>query len=165
MNDCYIDLRQTTASRQACLKDIYRFTCTCPACHIIEDFESDDNDIFLLQQKQQQQQVVEDSRRARAAEFDDRIVDAVSNDGTETALAIAHDAVRLLSAKECLKWSIRYLADAHMSVYQLELACGTSERKAKKHLQAAHDLNILLTSERSPESKSTAMKLGIKSET
>ena len=155
LNDCYIDLRQSTVLRQAALQDIYRFTCTCAACN-----NGDDGDIGA---ESHQYHIEDDRRRTRAAEFDDRIFEAVNEDdgGTDTALEIAYDAVRLLSAKDCLKWSVRYLADAHMSVYQLEVACGTKGNKALKHLKAAHTLNMQLTGPRSPESRNTAEKLGI----
>ena len=150
LNDCYIDLRQSTAARQAVLLDIYRFTCTCAACSLVVDVPG-----------MEKQRADDDRRRARAAALDDDILHAVSEDGPETALALAADAIRLLGAKECKPWSIRYLADALVSVYQLELANGAKERKARRLLKTAHELNVLLTGRRSPESQGTADKLGI----
>lgn len=143
INDSYIDLRQDTASRQATLQEIYRFTCACEAC---SDDVSD------------AERVEDDLLRSRAAALDEQVM-LLAADDLDSALTVAFDAVRILSSKKCLKWSVRYLADAYMTVYQLEVACGGSEKKAKKYLQAAHELNQRLTGPRSPDTASSRQKL------
>ncbi len=150
INDCYIDLRNTTSDRIKLLQDIYRFTCTCNSCVL--------NDIN------------DNNRRKRANIIDEQIILAASTDdgngeSLNIALTLAYDAVKLLSSNECIQWSIRYLPDAYMTLYQLYVANngGGNNKKAmrngKKFLQSAYDLNILLTGSDSPDSISTKQKL------
>ena len=110
INDCYIDLRQTTAERRAALSEIYRFHCTCKTC------AAADNPASATTAAQ------DDRYRSKAATFDDLILRTISDSGVDTALYVALDAVRLLSAATCLPWSERYLPDAWVTVHDLYLA-------------------------------------------
>ena len=193
LNDCYIDLRQSTHARREALQDIYRFHCRCKACCASDTSTDDDNgenkDMRAIS-------LADDNRRERAAAYDDRIIAAAVADGADIACTIALDAVRLLEASVCLPWSIRYLPDALITVYDLTIATGseqsmsmlclhqqngssrkTSEekmkisastsaslamKKAREGLDKAHRLNILLSGPTSPETISSAAKLGLK---
>ena len=135
INDCYIELRQPAARRRAELADLYRFDCSCPACCCLGAEAGTD-----------------DANRTRAAQLDDLVVDVAAESGPARALDVALQAVRLLTAPENLPWSARYVADAHLSVYQLCEALDKREL-ARKHIAAALEMNLLLQGPRSPVSK------------
>ena len=130
INDCYIELRQSTSFRKKDLQEYYRFECTCEACT-----RSDVDD---------------DKRRERARQIDDRVVEAVSEDGPEIALDLAKDVLRLLESEQCKKWSVRYLPDALSTVSQLASSIG-DRRLSAKCAQMAYNESLLLCGPRSPE--------------
>ena len=156
INDCYIDLRQSTSMRKKDLLEYYRFECTCSACTLCD--------------------ARDDAKRTRAQELDERIMDAIAEDGPEMALEIAKDALRLLLTDDnsnsngeeeqqgpcCLRWSARFIPDAHSTVSQLAAAVG-STALARTHAQKAYDELLLLQGPRSPDTKAAASKRGVKS--
>lgn len=133
INDCYIDLRQSTAKRRKDLQEYYRFECGCDAC-VAADME-------------------DDKKRERASQFDDRVVEAVDEDGPEIALEVAKDALRLLEDEQARKWSVRYLPDALNTISQLASAIG--ERKlGALYAKMAYKESLLLCGHEAPETKS-----------
>ena len=136
INDCYIDLRQSTSQRQKEVQELYRFTCSCRHC------TSPDS--------------TADHYRQKAAKTDELILLTINEDGPEVAIQYALDAVRLLSIEENLCWSIRYLADAHLTVYQLAMAIDTSEyaKIGMKHLNKAYEFSQMLEGDDAPNSMS-----------
>lgn len=136
INDCYIDLRKCTSERQKEVQELYRFTCACKHC------TSPTSNA--------------DHYRQKAAKTDELILLSINEDGPDVAIQYALDAVRLLSIEENLCWSIRYLADAHLTVYQLAMAIDTSEYAeiGMKHLRKAHEFSQILEGEDAPNTKS-----------
>jgi len=143
--DCYIDLRQSTAKRRAVLSDLFRFHCQCPAC----TSASADED---------------DRLRERAAKYEGDILTAAAEMDAGIALDIALGSVRLLDNPRAHSWSVRYIADAHMSVHQLAIELG-QKSLAAEHITKAHYWNQRLTSSESPASKSSLALLHKKGRT
>ena len=129
INDCYIELRQTTASRRRALGEIYRFDCECHACA-----RADPKD---------------DANRTRAVKLDELVVSTAAEMGAELALDVALQAVRLISSSECAGWGERFIADSHMTVCQIAEALGKREL-AQKHRAIALDINRVYQGSRSP---------------
>ena len=134
INDCYIELRQSTSKRRAALREIYRFDCECPACAC----------------SCPEEQAKDDMARERAAQFDDLIVSVAEEAGASAALDLALEAVRLLTSERYWStWSARYVPDAHYTIYQLAQAANKKELAAR-NLSEAKRLSVLLTGPRSP---------------
>lgn len=141
INDCYIDLRQCRADRQAALLEFYRFTCTCSACSLETELMKKDDQV-----------------RVRAADIVDQIV-ALLEEGEDGSQSLAFDAavqsVRLLEDARFTSWSVRYVAECCLSVYQIALSMADREL-ALRYLERAHRWNVQLQGERSPDSRKTA---------
>lgn len=133
INDCYIDLRQATSKRQKDLREYYRFECDCDAC-IAAD-------------------TADDTKRERASQFDDRIVEAIDEDGPEIALEVAKDALRLLEGEQARKWSVRYLPDALNTISQLASAVGNI-KLGTRYARMAFEESLLLCGPHAPDTKS-----------
>lgn len=136
--DCYIDLRQSRTERRKELRELFRFDCNCSACSI--------NDPAVV--------AADDARRKRAKQLDETALE-VAAENPYLALDIALDSVKLLSQEQCLPWSIRYLAEAHLNVYMIASSLG-KKTVAFQHLQQAHHYNIRLQGPCTPETKRTA---------
>lgn len=138
INDCYIDLRQTHAKRQEMLLEHYRFTCNCPGCGIEGDAR-----------------IRDDALRSAAFLLIDELTDIITEDALPNALTKATTFSKTLSTRECLLWSIRYLPELSLCAYEIAL---TLEQRgmAKKYLQKAHALNVLLQGDRAADSQRTA---------
>eukprot|EP00607_Mallomonas_marina_P001165 CAMPEP_0182430106 /NCGR_PEP_ID=MMETSP1167-20130531/36929_1 /TAXON_ID=2988 /ORGANISM="Mallomonas Sp, Strain CCMP3275" /LENGTH=290 /DNA_ID=CAMNT_0024614775 /DNA_START=144 /DNA_END=1013 /DNA_ORIENTATION=- len=120
MNDCYIDLRYSREERRNMLRDLYRFDCHCIACNAAtEDIQADD------------------ARRTRARRLEDSIVQTAGED-PDLALSAALDLVHLLEKTQCRGWSERYIAGAHLSVYQIAEALDMTGMM-KDHIKKAHE--------------------------
>ena len=153
INDCYIELRQCTAQRRAALQEVYRFECECPACGAAQGSPADPTAAANAAER-----TSDDARRVRALQLDDSILAAASDQSPAAALDIALDAVRLLTSHACAKWSTRYVADAHCTVYQLAMALGKCEL-ALQHGREAYRINCLLQGPHSPVSIGLKKKL------
>lgn len=150
INDCYIELRQSTARRRAALKDIYRFDCECPACGPMAPSAGARGD-----ERQQ-----DDQLRERAGCYDDMIISIASSSdgGASAALDVALEAVRLLTSPKCLPWSARYVADAHLTIYHIAESLGKRDL-AYHHAVKAYEMNCRLQGTRAPVSISLGKKL------
>jgi hypothetical protein len=134
--DCYIDLRQSCKSRHRVLLELFRFNCLCEACSMsTSSIEADDK------------------LREKAMKLDDLII-TVCEEDPSIALDVALDYVRLLESPVVTNWSVRFIAAAHFSCYQLSTDLG-NKKIGKEHLWKAHEWNVLLTGTESPASKRT----------
>lgn len=138
INDCYIDLRQSRADRRRQLLELYRFECNCKGCD--EHSKADD------------------TRRVRASQLEAFTL-AVAEEDPYGALDIAVELIQLLTKPECLVWSARYVAGAHLSAFQIAGAIDDTEA-AEHHLRQAHKWNLLLQGDSTPDSRRTAQLLG-----
>ena len=98
INDCYIDLRQSTHERRVALQDIYRFHCTCKAClRADEDKVKNENEetegevnsvsVSVFASASIGTGVCEQDReRVKAHLNDDRVVSTVDKGDVERAL-------------------------------------------------------------------------------
>jgi SET domain len=102
--------------------------------------------------------VTDDAARVLAGEFEDRSIDAVADGDLDRGLAIALDGLALLENPINLKWSVRYIAAAHLLVYQIADEMGVAAL-ARKHIQLAHKYNLMLQGPNTPDSKRTAQLL------
>lgn len=137
INDCYIDLRQPRSARRKELFELYRFECNCPACA--------EEDLAIVKN--------DDNNRVRAKQLDSFVISAAEID-PYNALDIALESVKLLEKAECLPWSIRYVADAHLTVYYICKSINKIDL-SRKHLEIAHQHNVLLQGIGSPDSQET----------
>eukprot|EP01034_Spumella_vulgaris_P027691 gene27691-34453_t len=103
----------------------------------------------------------DDRLRVRVMEYNDVVVDLVEFDNTETALDMAIQVTRQMQSERAIRWSARYLAEAFLTVYQIALSMDRRPL-AREYLQKAHDMNVQLTGERSPETMNTKKLLGAK---
>jgi hypothetical protein len=134
INDCYIDLRQKKSERKAQLLQYYRFDCECQGC-----LQEDSKD---------------DALRIKVGKSSDIIISLVENDYHNEALKLSIEIVDLLENKKHLNWSIRYIAEACLNVYQLSFALNKIEQ-ALLYLNKAHYYNVFLQGEKSFDSLKT----------
>jgi hypothetical protein len=156
INDCYIDLRQSRDNRQSSLAEYYRFTCECLSCNLTSE--------AALTKVDQQDKIRED-----AATYEDKIISLIENQQLSEALDYCLSIINRLEDSETMKWSIRYLPEAYHTAYQIysSLAEETMMKKEKskyhklavKYLKRCYKLNVLLQSQRSPDSKRTGLEL------
>lgn len=147
INDCYIELRQSTEQRRTALRETYRFECQCAACGDgVED------------EKEREERRLDDARRQRAALLDEAILAAASEQSPAAALDLALEAVRLLTSPACALWSARFVPDAHVTVHMLASACGLRDL-AREHAALAYRVNCQLQGPRAPVSLSLRDKL------
>jgi len=150
INDCYIDLRQSKASRQSELWEYYRFRCSCEGCCFPPKLDNS-NALSLS---------MDDNMRMKASQLIDTIISLVEEDEISNAFEVAKQSVSLLEDERFMKWSIRYIAEFCMYVYQIGLNSSINKKKeAQKYLHKAHQLNILLQGTRSPDSRKTSILL------
>jgi hypothetical protein len=175
INDCYIELRQSTRERREKLQAIYRFHCECVAC---QDFDlSILNQLTLGDSALPTQPFPPDLARERAFHLDQQIL-LLAESGLspcEEILAFAQELLTLLSSSSCEGWKERFLGESNLSIYHLALTLSELEgespdllrRKRKvpkrnklyklamKHLVAAHHWHVLLQGGESPDSSIT----------
>jgi hypothetical protein len=147
INDCYIDLRQSRQQRQQSLHDLYRFQCGCASCSILDESSSSQ----------------EDKVRSRAFQLDNSVVSAAEEDA-DTALAVAEQYLSVLKsqsseakqsssvAEASRGWSDRYIAGAHLYMYQIASALG-KRKLAQQHIAEAHRWNVSLQGVDTPDSQ------------
>ena len=123
INDCYIDLRQKKSDRKEHLLQYYRFVCECPAC-----MQDDTN---------------EDALRVKVGNSNEIIISLVENDYHNEALKLSIEMVNILDNEKHVDWSIRYIAEACLNVYQLSMALNKFDQ-AFQYLKKAHFFNVLL---------------------
>ena len=73
-------------------------------------------------------------------------------------MALAREALALLSLESCLPWSLRYLPDAHLSVYQLALALDCPPL-AEQSIRQACRYALLLQGPSGPDYKAASAHL------
>jgi hypothetical protein len=145
INDCYIDLRQTKSERRRILSELYRFECCCVVCSM-ESSEADDK------------------ARSRAMQLDGSVLDAAEADA-DTALLVAEQYLSLLKSHCSLStntatascsrgWSDRYMAGAHLYMYQIASVLGKA-KLAHQHITEAHSWNTVLQGPNTPDSQNT----------
>jgi hypothetical protein len=139
INDCYIDLRQDRATRRHELLQYYRFTCSCTACEPVDA----------------QWVARDDAARLLAAGLDDQLVSLATADDLAAAVELAVRTLRQLESADCLRWSVRFLPEIHLSLFQLLSAKGGKKdsKAAQKALRKAHRLTLLLQGPLSPNTK------------
>jgi hypothetical protein len=182
INDCYIELRKSTAKRRELLQEIYRFHCECPACQ--------DDDLSHIEQLSfhptptlsPAATIPSDAARERALYLDQQILTmAEEGESPYQIISIAQELLNLLQSSPGNGWRERYLGEAFLSIYHLALTLsemegeepqalmksssalksqgGNSSRKAPKyyqmaveHLRSAHHWNVLLQGQEGPDS-------------
>jgi len=182
INDCYIDLRQTRDQRRCALLEIYRFTCECASCGVVDgpchpssavhEFEDasttasrddcNEGEVEASSETKMRMKscLEEDARRVRAATLDDLVISVAEDEGPDTALDVALESVRLLVDEQNLPWSVRYVPEAHINVYQIALILN-KKKLAKQHLLLAHERNRVLQGEDGPDTISSHSKLDL----
>ena len=93
LNDCYIHLLQSRAKRKSQLQEIYGFDCQCMACSQLE-FQSDD------------------TRRVKAAELEELIIEVAAESGPEVAMELCTALIRILESDSSIGWGGRYQGKA-----------------------------------------------------
>lgn len=151
LNDCYIELRQTTEARRTELMDLYCFHCTCAACG------NDSDDII----HNNANRVEDDARRKRALKLDSDMLEFVNMGELEMAIDLGIELIKLLESGKSIGWGERYIAEACVSTSQIMLEIGGSKqrRQAVELIEKAHEWNIKLQGKDSIDSKNTEAKL------
>eukprot|EP01039_Chlorochromonas_danica_P000871 gene871-951_t len=149
INDCYIDLRQRREARQASLLEYYRFHCQCAGCTFThlpptttsgrKDREGGGEEIAVIEAQRER----DDELRQSASDLIDELTDIISQDDLPKALAKAQAMAKTLAKADCLFWSIRYLPELYLSIYEIALTLDQGGL-AKKYLEKAYRLNVLL---------------------
>lgn len=137
--DCYIDLCAEKYERQRSLMDVYRFHCGCPGCSL------------SCTEAQQE----DDKVRVRAGAVGDSVIALIEDGMLDDALHTAKSVASLLENELYKKWSIRYLAETYLHVYQIASVLEYFNL-ATEYLMKAHKLNVSLQGPNSPDSRSTA---------
>lgn len=106
----------------------------------------------LLTKEQMEQ---DDTMRRRAGEYSDIVLSMIGNDELASALDFTEDIIRKMSQPRYLLWSVRYLAEACLTAYQICDSIEGEEDRAFKWLTEANKMNIMLQGAQSPESKRT----------
>lgn len=152
LNDCYIDLRQSRAARREELLDLYKFSCECDCCtgKMFEKFGGSPDEL--------EKSIADDDRmRVKAYSYQDIITDLIEqNDDTQLALDVALQTCKQLETPKYLVWSVRYLHEAYMMVYQLARDL-RNKSLAREYLVKAHELSLKLEGPRSKESARLAI--------
>jgi len=145
INDCYIDLRQDTTTRQTALQEYYRFHCTCSACN---------------EEMEEGERVVADGIRTLASKYEDHLITHYihSDQLTDGLQYLQHTVLLVLETASAMRWSVRYLPEAYLMAHELALAL-RQHSLALKYLKRAYKLNCFLQSDRSPDSLRAAEKL------
>ncbi len=182
LNDCYIDLRQTRAARRAALLEHYRFLCECSACSgISATNETGSNTMNAGSSSSNSsnssssgigegvtaedaasiaKRIADDDKvRVRVAQYSDIVIDLVAEGEHQTALDMSLQVTRLMEDPRYTGWTARYLAEAHMTVYQIALELRLKPL-AREYLEKAHKMNVKLLGKDSAESRKTAKLLG-----
>eukprot|EP01038_Epipyxis_sp_PR26KG_P007243 gene7243-9875_t len=144
INDCYIDLRAKRDDRRAQLMEYYRFQCNCQGC-CFSHFPSTDTEVEIEK---------DDRIRQKTSDFLDSMIALIENGNEFEALQLSIVFVKELEKPIPIMWSVRYLPEMYMSIYQI--AISVQENKiANEYLNKAWQLNVLLQGENSPDSKRT----------
>jgi hypothetical protein len=142
--DCYIDLRQSKKNRRKELLDNFRFYCGCVACSsgecssgecsseenlrktmVDQGKESDTltNNITdpTVNNKIEDEDLTDkdDYYREYSLSFEDSSIDSIIEGNTPKALLILYKGLAILEMEQNMKWSVRYLSSAHLSIYQI----------------------------------------------
>eukprot|EP01031_Cornospumella_fuschlensis_P025837 gene25837-31203_t len=174
INDCYIDLRQTYSSRQKDLREHYRFTCMCAGCYLATDpdriggnseIDGDNTDNSSShrntednREKLRAQRQLDDKTRVLAANILDILTSLIEEDYIEEAYRQAIASYSTLSSQLHTRWSVRYLSEICLCIYNLAESLGDKSSQ-RKYLNDAHRWNVLLTGPRSEETKKTSLLL------
>lgn len=158
INDCYIDLRQPREARQASLLEYYRFHCQCAGCtfsHLPLTTTTTTKGVEEIGILEAQRVQRDDDLRQSASDLIDELTDIISQDDLPKALTKAQAMAKTLAKADSVFWSIRYLPELYLSIY--EIAHTLDQRGlARKYLEKAYRLNVLLQGERSVDSLRTA---------
>lgn len=185
INDCYIELRQSTAQRRDKLQEIYRFHCECPACCEYDLSLINLNQLKLQSDHNEPRSFPPDEAREKAMQLDQQIL-TMAEDGQppHQILLLAQELLALLQSSACRGWKERYLGEVHLSIYHLamtlsdmegenpEMLMKSSSTKKKnttnpsrrecqfyemavEHLLLAHQWNRILQGPDSPDSVNT----------
>eukprot|EP01031_Cornospumella_fuschlensis_P024688 gene24688-29831_t len=164
INDCYIDLRQTYSSRQKDLREHYRFTYPDRiggnsdikgdnTSNASSHRNTEDNREKLRAQRQ-----IDDKTRVLAANILDILTSLIEEDYIEEAYRQAIASYSTLSSQLHTRWSVRYLSEICLCIYNLAESLGDKSSQ-RKYLNEAHRWNVLLTGPRSEETKKTSLLL------
>ena len=120
INDCYIELRQSSKDRRKELMSLYRFKCLCKICSINDDDddddddkddgggEDDDDDIISKEMNKQKLregiQIDDDRRRQRAMQLDEAIYEFLSMGEYNMAQDISIELIKLLEHTKSIGW-------------------------------------------------------------
>lgn len=111
INDCYIELRQSSKDRRKELMSLYRFKCLCKICSINDDDRDDggeDYDKVSKEMKKQKLrediQIDDDRRRQRAMQLDEAIYEFLSMGEYNMAQDISTELIKLLEHTKSIGW-------------------------------------------------------------
>jgi len=114
INDCYIELRQSSKDRRKELMSLYRFKCLCKICSINDDDDDkddiggeDDDKISKEMKKHKLRegiQIDDDRRRQRAMQLDEAIYEFLSMGEYNMAQDISIELIKLLEHTKSIGW-------------------------------------------------------------
>jgi hypothetical protein len=114
INDCYIELRQSSKDRRKELMSLYRFKCLCKICSINDDDDKDDggggedDDKISNEMKKPKLregiQIDDYRRRQRAMQLDEAIYEFLSMGEYNMAQDISTELIKLLEHTKSIGW-------------------------------------------------------------
>ena len=116
INDCYIELRQSSRDRRKELMSLYRFKCVCKICSINDEDDEDKHDDGddgdgddkiskeMKKQKLRDIQIDDDRRRQRAMQLDEAIYEFLSMGEYNMAQDIGTELIKLLEHTKSIGW-------------------------------------------------------------
>ena len=112
INDCYIELRQSSKDRRKELMSLYRFKCLCKICSINDDDKDDCREDYdkISKEKMKKQklregiQIDDDRRRQRAVQLDEAIYEFLSMGEYNMAQDISIELIKLLEHTKSIGW-------------------------------------------------------------
>ena len=141
---------KSTIERRKELQQYYRFICTCAACGPVDDAAMTPEQLKLRKE--------DDLRRKRALKLDSDILQYVEMGELEAAIDLGEELTKLLEHEKSRGWGERYIAEACMTTSTLLSEMG-KRKGALSYAIRAHEWNVRLQGEFSPESRASAERL------